>query len=178
MKALSADVSSMEAAKDHVFTSPPRAWIADRITRLNDLLAKRTEQSALALRRLTGPVTLTPKKPEVGRPYFQAACRFDSLNLLVSDGGSNLLQWWRRRPAKTCRGMRKNRGSREARGGCLDSRQSRGGCRMRTLARVHALVRTHVPTLGSDRAPSRDINEISRLIESGEIDRACAMEVN
>jgi histidine ammonia-lyase len=46
------------------------------------------------------------------------------------------------------------------------------------LARVHALVRTHVPTLASDRAPSRDINEISRLIESGEIERACAMEVN
>jgi histidine ammonia-lyase len=46
------------------------------------------------------------------------------------------------------------------------------------LARVHALVRTYVPTLTSDRAPSRDINEISRLIESGGIDRACAMEVN
>ena len=36
------------------------------------------------------------------------------------------------------------------------------------LARVHALVREHVPTLASDRAPSRDIHEISRLIESGE----------
>jgi len=46
------------------------------------------------------------------------------------------------------------------------------------LARVHALVRAHVPTLAADRAPSRDINEISRLIESGEIDRACAMKVN
>jgi hypothetical protein len=48
VKTLSADVSSMEAAKSHAFTPPPRAWIADRITRLNDLLAKRTEQSALA----------------------------------------------------------------------------------------------------------------------------------
>ena len=46
------------------------------------------------------------------------------------------------------------------------------------LARVHALVRAHVPTLASDRPPSRDIHEISRLIESGDIDRACAMKVN
>lgn len=48
VKTLSAGVSSMEAVKSHAFTPPPRAWIADRITRLNDLLAKRTEQSALA----------------------------------------------------------------------------------------------------------------------------------
>jgi histidine ammonia-lyase len=46
------------------------------------------------------------------------------------------------------------------------------------LARVHALVRERVPTLASDRPPSRDIHEISRLIESGDIDRACAMKVN
>jgi histidine ammonia-lyase len=46
------------------------------------------------------------------------------------------------------------------------------------LARVHAVVRAHVPTLAADRPPSRDIQEISRLIESGDIDRACAMKVN
>jgi histidine ammonia-lyase len=43
---------------------------------------------------------------------------------------------------------------------------------------VHALVRRHVPTLASDRPPSGDIREISRLIEGGDIDRACAMKVN
>ena len=46
------------------------------------------------------------------------------------------------------------------------------------LARVHALVREHVPTLASDRAPSRDIHEISRLIANGDIDRSCSMKVN
>jgi histidine ammonia-lyase len=46
------------------------------------------------------------------------------------------------------------------------------------LARVHAVVRSRVPTLASDRPPSRDIHEIARLIESGSIDRACAMKVN
>lgn len=40
----------MEAAKDHAFTPPPRPWITERIGKLNHLLAKRTEKSALALR--------------------------------------------------------------------------------------------------------------------------------
>jgi hypothetical protein len=35
------------------------AWIADRIGKLNHLLATRTEKSALALRRLTGAITLS-----------------------------------------------------------------------------------------------------------------------
>ena len=96
VKTLSADVASMEAAKDHAFTPPPRAWIADRVAKLNDVLAQRTEKSALALRRLTGAVTLTPEKPEVGRAYYRAACRFETLNLLIADGGSNLLHWWTR----------------------------------------------------------------------------------
>ncbi len=95
VKSLSADVASMEAAKDHAFTPPPRAWISDRLHRLSELLAKRTERSALALRELTGPVTLFPQKPEVGRPYFQARCSFDALNLLACEAtGSNSLRWW------------------------------------------------------------------------------------
>lgn len=95
VKTLTADVASMESAKEHVFTPPPKAWIADRIRKLNDLLGERTESSALALRRLTGPVTLTPQKPEVGRPYFQVRCKFESLNLLqVAEVGSNSLHWW------------------------------------------------------------------------------------
>ena len=97
VKTLSADISSMANATDQLFTPPPRAWIEDRLGKLNQLLSKRSEQSALALRRLTGAVTLTPRKPDVGRAYFLASCRFQSLNLLLAEGGSNSLQWWRRR---------------------------------------------------------------------------------
>jgi DNA invertase Pin-like site-specific DNA recombinase len=100
-KSLRADVASMESAKDHAFVPPPRAWIEDRIRNLNDLLNTRTEASALALRRLTGPVTLTPEKPEVGQPYFRVRCKFETLNLLVADGSSNLSQWWS--PSTECR---------------------------------------------------------------------------
>jgi len=42
-----------------------RAWIAERLRNLNELLAARAEKSALALRRLTGSVTRKPEKPEL-----------------------------------------------------------------------------------------------------------------
>ena len=45
------------------------------------------------------------------------------------------------------------------------------------LAPVHARVRAEVPTLGDDRPPSPDIEEISKLIARGSLERACAIEV-
>jgi len=41
------------------------------------------------------------------------------------------------------------------------------------LARVHALVRSHVPTLVDDRAPSADILAISQLIASRALENVC-----
>src|SRR5204862_6731639 len=41
------------------------------------------------------------------------------------------------------------------------------------LARVHALVRSHVPTLAADRAPSPDIVAITELIASSALENAC-----
>ena len=46
------------------------------------------------------------------------------------------------------------------------------------LARAHDVIRSRVPTLDEDRPPSPDINEIVTMIESGELERACAMKVN
>jgi histidine ammonia-lyase len=41
------------------------------------------------------------------------------------------------------------------------------------LARVHALVRSRVPTLDADRPPAPDIAAITKLIETSEIEDAC-----
>jgi histidine ammonia-lyase len=41
------------------------------------------------------------------------------------------------------------------------------------LARVHALVRSRVPTLAGDRAPSPDIVAIAELMASGALENAC-----
>ena len=46
------------------------------------------------------------------------------------------------------------------------------------LARVHDAIRTRVPTLDEDRPPAHDIEMIVTMIESGELERACAMKVN
>ena len=41
------------------------------------------------------------------------------------------------------------------------------------LARVHELVRSRVPTLADDRAPSPDILAISQLIASNALENVC-----
>ena len=46
------------------------------------------------------------------------------------------------------------------------------------LARVHACIRAQVPTLDDDRPPARDIDAITTMIAHGELERACAMNVN
>jgi histidine ammonia-lyase len=46
------------------------------------------------------------------------------------------------------------------------------------LVRVHESIRARVPTLESDRAPSRDITVIAAMIEAGDLDRSCPMKVN
>ena len=81
-KTLKLDVKSLESAKNHAFEPPPREWLQHRLNDLKDLLEQRTEKSALTIRRLTGPITLTPKKPEVGREYYHAYCKFKSFSLL------------------------------------------------------------------------------------------------
>ena len=45
------------------------------------------------------------------------------------------------------------------------------------LARVHARVRSRVPTLDDDRPPAPDIEAISTLIIDGALERACGAEV-
>jgi histidine ammonia-lyase len=45
------------------------------------------------------------------------------------------------------------------------------------LMRVHETIRARVPTLERDRPPSRDISQISAMIEAGDLERACALKV-
>jgi histidine ammonia-lyase len=46
------------------------------------------------------------------------------------------------------------------------------------LARAHDFVRARVPMLDDDRPPSIDIDLMTVMIQSGELERACAMKVN
>jgi len=88
---------ALEGSAADVFKAPPTEWVADRLTKISEVLEGETVQSALVLRRTLGPIRLTPVTPQVGRPYYQAETAVRILDLLESpDGGSNLLRWWRR----------------------------------------------------------------------------------
>jgi len=85
-----------------VFKTPPVEWIADRVSKLQGLLERRTAQSAQALRNLIGPIRLEPVTPDIGRPFYRAVTSLDALALIETppggaEGGSNSLQRWRRR---------------------------------------------------------------------------------
>ena len=82
---------------------PLLAWVEARCLQLRPLLQERTLRSALLLRELLGPITLTPVVPPAGRPYFMARTHFDTLKLLEnldpdgrSDPGATSIEWWTR----------------------------------------------------------------------------------
>ena len=65
---------------------------------IGDVLEKRSEESALLLRKLTGGLRLTPMHPPEGKPYYRAECDILSVAILdEADPGSNWLQWWGKR---------------------------------------------------------------------------------
>ena len=76
------DLEALEQSKDSAFTPPPIEWIQHKLQNLSEVLAQKTENSALVMRRLTGKITLTPKKPEVGKPYYHARTKIKSFALL------------------------------------------------------------------------------------------------
>jgi hypothetical protein len=86
-----------------VFQAPPREWIEERLEGMQELLERRTEQSARLLRELLGEVRLEPITGDIGRPYYAAGTSIDCLVLLKPpagegpDGGSSMLRQWRRR---------------------------------------------------------------------------------
>ena len=62
----------------------------ERLAKLQNLLERQTERSALLLHRVLGPTRLVPVSPEIGRPYYQAETALQVLELLdTPEGGSN-----------------------------------------------------------------------------------------
>jgi hypothetical protein len=70
---------------------------------LQDVLEKRTEWSALLLRKLLGKIRLEPTQSDIGRPYYRAVTKLQTLALLEGEpdepgssggpeGGSNRFQ--------------------------------------------------------------------------------------
>ena len=102
--ALRAEIEGLSRSRAAIFEPPPDAWVSERLATLQSVLERKTEQAALLLRRILGPIVLEPVQPEVGRPYYRARSSLDALALLEPDSegepapeaGSNVLRKWRR----------------------------------------------------------------------------------
>jgi hypothetical protein len=101
VETLVAEVEGLRRSREKVFRTPPVERIKERLGRLQDLLERRTAQSAQALRNVLGPIRMEVVTPDIGRPFYRAITTLDALALLEppsdAEGGSNSLQRWRRR---------------------------------------------------------------------------------
>ncbi len=105
VEALKAELTGLCRGREKVFQTPPLEWVEERLSTLKGVLELRTEQSALLLRNLLGPIRLEPTKGDIGRPYYLARTSINSLAIMEPppqkgggpDDSSNSLRWWRRR---------------------------------------------------------------------------------
>jgi site-specific DNA recombinase len=97
------ELDGLQKAREKRFKVPSTEWIKEHIAKLQELLEKRTEQSALVLRKLLGPIRLEPVAIGAGKPFYRAFTAIDTLALVEIpldgapvDAGSSALRQWRR----------------------------------------------------------------------------------
>ncbi len=103
VETLKANLDVLRRGREVAFTVPPESWIRDRVGNLQDLLERKTEKSALLIRRLLGPIRLLPASTQSGRTYLRAETTLSVLPLIEnepasdpSEAGSTSFLWWRR----------------------------------------------------------------------------------
>ena len=97
---LDRDISELRLHKEMAIEVPPKAWLEERVVTIQSILEKRTQKSALLLRKLLGRIRLEPTKGKIGRGYYVARSNLEVLPLLEDEPealapGSNSLRWWR-----------------------------------------------------------------------------------
>ena len=104
VEALRSELGALRRNRKKVFQAPPMEWIEERLSRVQEVLERRTEQTAPLLRDVLGTIRLEPQRGNVGRPYCLARTSFDCIALIETppgaeapDSGSNSLRKWRRR---------------------------------------------------------------------------------
>ena len=98
---LRAEVAELEASRSRTFEPPAVAWVTERLATLQQVLERRTERSALLLRKVLGPIRLEPVRGDIGKPFYRARTSLDVVALLEDEGpqeganaGSNALREW------------------------------------------------------------------------------------
>ena len=101
---LQTEPDGLRQAQDKAFKAPSSDWIKSRFSQFSSLLERSAGESAIALRKLLGPMTLKAQHAESGKPYYIA---HTSINALVigepssdknfSGDGSGTFHWWARK---------------------------------------------------------------------------------
>ena len=97
---LGVEVEALSRFDGPLFEPPSETWSAERVGALQELLERRTPESARVLRRFLGKIVLEPVQPERGRPYYVARTAIDTIVLVEPsgpgrspNGGSGSLRW-------------------------------------------------------------------------------------
>jgi len=80
--ALKEELEGLRRSRDKVFQTPPREWVEERLTQLQDVLQRNPDRSGLILRSFLGPLRLDPTRGDIGRPYYTARTSLNTLALL------------------------------------------------------------------------------------------------
>jgi hypothetical protein len=79
VEALREELEALSRSRAKVYQPPPVEWIEERLSRVQEVLEGRTEQSALLLRDVLGTIRLEPRRGDVGRPYYLAETSIDCI---------------------------------------------------------------------------------------------------
>ena len=97
-------IDELRQARDKVFQTPPIEWIEEMLSQFRESLEVNTNDSALVLHNLLGPVKLEAKYPDIGKPYYLTYTSINALaitepppNYKSTDNGSTSFQWWARK---------------------------------------------------------------------------------
>ena len=95
------EIKAMEECQKELFQAPPKEWVAPRLENIQEILEKETEDSALVLRRLLGPIVLQPTTPDIGKPFYKISTNFNTIAIYpAAHPSTNSLQWRRERASK------------------------------------------------------------------------------
>ncbi len=94
---LKTELDGLSQAQDKAFKAPSSDWIKSKLSQFSELLERNTGESAIALRKLLGPITLKAKYPDSGKPYYVAHSSINALAITeplpgkkFSDNGSGI----------------------------------------------------------------------------------------
>ena len=100
-KVLEMEIDGLRHSCNKIFQSPPIKWVQERLSQIQQLLEQNTGQSALALRKLLGPINFELTHPDIGKPYYVAQTSFNTLVIVApltdlgnADKGADSYLWW------------------------------------------------------------------------------------